>query len=167
MLKYIRFAHSTEGSAFGFTLPPLSHSNLAQMFSVMGYKPVSAGFVDFAADGTVTTHGESVSLKMKPLEDDAARIRAGYAAARHLAGGEDYGANTAPTPTTWKPSGHGFIRADYRATINEKDGVFVWRAYARVIQSGHGRCDTAAQAMAEADASLLASQTTAPAAAVS
>jgi len=76
MLKYVRLYHPTEIDRFIFALPPLSHADLAQAYADggSGYKPLSAGFVDFGPAGNFTTHGESVSLKLKPMPDDAQRI---------------------------------------------------------------------------------------------
>ncbi|HTJ78513.1 MAG TPA: hypothetical protein VL357_05915 [Rariglobus sp.] len=74
MLKYVRLHSRFDGDAFLFTLPPVSHATLAKAHEAQGYKPVSAGFVNFGPGGVVTTHGRSESLNLGPLPDDAARI---------------------------------------------------------------------------------------------
>jgi hypothetical protein len=74
MLKYVRFHHETEHEVFILTLPPLKLSTLADIMRRAGYTPMSAGFVNFGPAGQVTTHGESVSLGLKPMPDDAQRI---------------------------------------------------------------------------------------------
>lgn len=78
MLKYVRLRHDTEHDIFVFTVPPLSHANLATAHASFGYRPIAAGFVSFDADGTARTHGESTSLKLKPFPDDALRIGTAY-----------------------------------------------------------------------------------------
>lgn len=78
MLKYVRFLHATEGEVFAFTFAPFKHSDLAGAFRSQGYHPASAGFVSFDQDGTAHTHGESVSLRLKPDMGDAGRIGVAY-----------------------------------------------------------------------------------------
>lgn len=58
---------------------PLSHAELLAAAGP-GARAVSAGFVRFGADRTVTTHGESTSLNLKPDMLDAAMIAAHHAA---------------------------------------------------------------------------------------
>lgn len=79
MLKYVRLYHPTQHELFVFTVPPLSHAKLAERHAVDGYKPVSAGFVQFGPAGLITTLGDSTSLNLKPMPDDAQRIYLLYA----------------------------------------------------------------------------------------
>lgn len=85
MLKYVRLYHPTEHEIFLFTLPPLSHAKLAERQAVDGYKPVSAGFVEFGPAGNITTHGRSDSLNLGPMPDDANRIYLLYVHTRDAA----------------------------------------------------------------------------------
>lgn len=78
MLKYVRFTHPTEGEVFAFTVPPISHANLANSMRPFGYQPVSAGFVHFGPAAGITTHGRSESLKLGPQTDDALMISGLY-----------------------------------------------------------------------------------------
>ncbi|MDF3059396.1 MAG: hypothetical protein K0R17_3611 [Rariglobus sp.] len=79
MLKYVRLYHPTEFEIFVFTGATLSHEKLAKAYAADGYTPISAGFVQFGPAGLFTTLGESVSLKLKPMPDDAQRIYLDYA----------------------------------------------------------------------------------------
>jgi hypothetical protein len=78
MLKYVRLSHPTEHNIFVFTVPPLSHANLANALVSFGYRPISAGFVRFDTDGTAHVEGESTSLRLKPDLSDAGLIGAYY-----------------------------------------------------------------------------------------
>lgn len=56
----------------------ISHVDVATIFSADRYAAVSAGFVEFRADGGVRTHDRSVSLNLAPREEDAALISTFY-----------------------------------------------------------------------------------------
>ncbi len=61
---------------------------------------------------------------------------------------------TAGSAPSWKRFGYGYMRSDYKATLVARQGRWIWRAYAQVIESAHGTCDTPEQAMTAADLSL-------------
>ena len=55
---------------------PIIFSEMMQHDRFKDFNPTSAGFVRFNDDGTVTTYGESVSLKLHPCESDHLMILA-------------------------------------------------------------------------------------------
>lgn len=77
MLKYVRLSRGDE-TAFVFGFAPMSHADLANAHRAAGWRPESAGFACLGPACGVTTYGESVSLNLRPREDDAGRIAAYY-----------------------------------------------------------------------------------------
>ena len=77
MLKYVRLRRGDE-TAFVFGFAPMSHADLATGHLAAGWRPESAGFACLGPACGVTTYGESVSLNLRPREDDAGRIAAYY-----------------------------------------------------------------------------------------
>ena len=80
MLKYVRLVHAESGDTFVFGLAPITHAQLAEAHRATGWTPHSAGFVSFGPACGVTTHGDSVSLRLAPDPHDAAIIAAYYRA---------------------------------------------------------------------------------------
>lgn len=74
-MKYVRL-ESSRDERFVFAVAPTTHAELAEAFAPKGYRPVSAGFIqiDPLAEGGVRTIGDSLSLKLAPLPEDARLI---------------------------------------------------------------------------------------------
>lgn len=78
MLKYVRLTSATHGECVVFGAAPQSHADLARLCAADGWVPASAGFCHFGPACGITTHGESLSLRLRPAEGDAQRIAAIY-----------------------------------------------------------------------------------------
>lgn len=83
-MKYVRLRrHGDE--FFVFCLAPLTHGLLAKPWIDQGYTPLSAGFVIFDPLTGIRTTGQSLSLGLQPLGDDARMIDFLYAATVRIA----------------------------------------------------------------------------------
>lgn len=73
-MKYVRLRPHTDGPAvLLFCTAPMTHRKLAQAFAHEG-AALSAGFCRQEADGRWSTFGDSSSLCLGPLPEDAALI---------------------------------------------------------------------------------------------
>ena len=70
-MKYLIAQRREEPEFIVLCAGHLSHADLAQILRADGFAILSAGFVRFEPDGSATTHGESVSLKLAPRSRDA------------------------------------------------------------------------------------------------
>ena len=74
-LKYVRFPGKTI-EFVALIIPSVNHDEVAKLFEYDQGKPISAGMVRIAEDGTIECYGESTTLNLKPAEDDAMLIEA-------------------------------------------------------------------------------------------
>jgi len=77
MLKYVRLVQG-HAEAFIFAGAPLSHAELVRVAEATGWRPASAGFVQFGPACGVTTHDRSESLNLDPHAEDARKIQILY-----------------------------------------------------------------------------------------
>ncbi len=79
-MKYVIVRERSGVERILFCFTPTTHHELAQVFGrATGAEPVSAGFVEFLG-AQARTYGESVSLDLKPRDQDARLISALYRA---------------------------------------------------------------------------------------
>lgn len=89
-MKYVRLESTDKfkgDERFVFGLAPVTHAELAAVWAELGYEPVSAGFliIDPLAPNGCRVVGDSFSLKLKPLPQDAEIIGFLYGATIRMA----------------------------------------------------------------------------------